>query len=164
MENQEFIEKYNDWNIKKQNIHFLNNEEFYFKEGDIWWCSIGLNIGSESYGKGKDFRRPILIVKKLSEDLCVVLPLTSKKKMGSWFVNIKLDGIHQCIMLYQIRTLNRKRFQRKIGELSYDTFIDIKEKLKILLELSENNHPTEVEIERVDGISTPKDDSIITKE
>ena len=67
MEDWEFIEKYNKWNIKKQNIHFLDNRDIYFKEGDIWWCSIGLNIGDESYGKGRDFRRPILIFKKLSK-------------------------------------------------------------------------------------------------
>ena len=162
MENQEFIERYNDWNIKKQNINFSYNENIYFKEGDIWWCSIGLNIGSESYGKGKDFRRPILIIRKLSDDLCIALPLTSKIKIGSWFVDILLNNENRSVMLYQIRTLNRKRFQRKMGEVNIKDFVKVKEKLEKLLEFSINHHPTNVEIERVDGSATLKGNSIIS--
>lgn len=136
MEKEEFIEKYNNWNIKKQEIQFSYIEETYFKEGDIWWCSLGQNIGSESYGKGKDYRRPILVIRKLSEDLCIALPLTSKKKIGTWFADILLNDESRCVMLYQIRTLNRKRFQRKMGEVSVEDFIKVKEKLESLLELS----------------------------
>lgn len=131
----DFVQKYNKWNIKKQKINFSDNEGFYFQEGDVWWCSLGLNIGSESYGKGESFRRPVLILKKLSLDLCIALPFTSKKKFGSWFMNIMLDDMHQCVLLYQIRTLNTRRFQRKIGEVDRVTLTSIKEKLKRLLEL-----------------------------
>ena len=137
----EFIEKYNNWNIKKQEIQFSDIEETYFKEGDVWWCSLGQNIGSESYGKGKDYRRPILVIRKLSEDLCIALPLTSKKKVGTWFVDILLNDESRCVMLYQIRTLNRKRFQRKMGEVSIEDFIKVKEKLESLLELSHKSSP-----------------------
>ncbi|MBC7982151.1 type II toxin-antitoxin system PemK/MazF family toxin [Candidatus Parcubacteria bacterium] len=162
MENNEFIEKYNDWNIKKQNINFSDNEDIYFKEMDIWWCSIGLNIGSESYGKGRDFRRPILIIRKLSDDLCIALPLTSKNKIGTWFVDVLLNDENRTVMLYQIRTLNRKRFQRKMGEVGIKDFNKVKEKLEKLLEFPENHHPAQAEIERVDGTSTLKGNSIIS--
>jgi hypothetical protein len=37
-----------------------------FKEGDIWWCSIGMNVGVEIFGKGKYFARPVIIFKKFS--------------------------------------------------------------------------------------------------
>jgi mRNA interferase MazF len=156
MENKDFTEKYNDWNIKKQEIQFSSIEELYFKEGDIWWCSLGQNIGSESYGKGRNFRRPILVIRKLSGDLCVALPLTSKNKIGTWFVDILLNGESRCVMLYQIRTLNKKRFSIKIGELSDDDLNNVKEKLECLLELSKNRHSTEVEIERIDATLNPQ--------
>ena len=39
-----------------------------FKEGEIWWCRIGMNIGHETYGKGASFSRPVLIFKKFSND------------------------------------------------------------------------------------------------
>lgn len=145
---KDFIEKYNNWNIKKQDIQFSERtEKMYFKEGDIWWCSLGLNIGSESFGKGENFRRPILIVKKLSGDLCITLPLTSKEKNGTWFIDITLQGEKKWAMLYQIRTLNKKRFTVKIGELDDTDFARVKEKLDALLELSVNRHPAEAGIE-----------------
>ena len=106
---EDFIEKFNNWNVKKQEIHFSERtNDVYFKERQIWWCSVGQNIGSESYGKGEDFRRPILIYKKLSADL-----------------------------LYQIRVFNKKRFQRKIGELDGKDFLRVKQKLEKSLELSQ---------------------------
>lgn len=37
-----------------------------FNEGEIWWCSIGMNIGVEIYGKGGRFTRPVLIFKKFT--------------------------------------------------------------------------------------------------
>lgn len=130
-------EKFNNWNIKKQEIHFSDRtKNIYFKEGQIWWCSIGQNVGSESFGKGEEFRRPILILKKLSSDLCIALPLTSREKNGSWFIDITFLGVKAYVLLYQIRVFNKKRFQRKIGELDEKDFKKIKEKLKVLLELS----------------------------
>jgi mRNA-degrading endonuclease toxin of MazEF toxin-antitoxin module len=130
-------EKFNDWNIKKQEIHFSDKtDKTYFKEGQIWWCSVGQNVGSESLGKGENFMRPILIIKKLSSELCIALPLTSKKKTGTWFEEITFDGESICVLLYQIRTFNKKRFQRKMGELDQKDFSRVKEKLETLLELS----------------------------
>lgn len=139
MENEDFIQKFDEWNIKKKNIQFFERppgEEIYFREGDVWWCSIGLNVGSESFGKGKNFRRPVLVIKKLSADLCIALPITSQQKIGTWFENITLNNENRYIMLYQIRVLNKKRFTIKIGDINYLDFKRVKEKLKTLLELS----------------------------
>jgi len=139
MEKEEYIEKYNQWNIKKQDIQFSERseeDEIYFKEGDIWWSAIGINVGDESLGKGEVFRRPVLVFKKLSSNLCIALPMTSKPKFGTWFFNIMFDNERVCVLLYQIRILDKKRFQLKIGELDISTFKQIKEKLKTLLELS----------------------------
>ncbi len=158
MEEKDIIEKYNAWNIKKQDIQLARHiKEIYFKEGQIWWCSIGLNIGSESYGKGENFRRPVLIIKKLSADLCIVLPLTSKEKIGTWFIDITFQGEKRWVMLYQVRALNKKRFYLKMGELDNTDFARTKEKLEELLKLSENRHPAKAGIEG----NNPKSNLII---
>ena len=39
-----------------------------FKEGEIWWCGIGMNIGREIFGKGAKFIRPVVVLKKLNKD------------------------------------------------------------------------------------------------
>jgi hypothetical protein len=37
-----------------------------FKEREVWWCSIGLNVGDEEFWKGAYFTRPVLVFKKYS--------------------------------------------------------------------------------------------------
>lgn len=44
-------------------------------------------------------------------------------------------------MLYQIKLYDKKRFWEKIGEVDHANFIQTKEKLDALLELSLNRHP-----------------------
>jgi mRNA interferase MazF len=135
------IGKYDEWNKKKQDLQFSDKtNKIYFKEGQIWWCSVGLNIGDESYGKGEGFYRPVLIIKKLSNNLCVCLPLTSKEKVGSWFVEIVLSNERNWVMLSQIKSISKKRFYLKMAELNPEDLFKIKEKLEQLLELSKNNH------------------------
>lgn len=132
--NKEIQEKYNIWNGNKKSLQDSDKyKKIYFKEGDIWWVSLGFNIGTESFGKGKYFRRPVLIVKKLSGDFCIALPITSKEKKGTWFINITKQGKQKWVMLHQIRAIHKKRFQRKIGELDKTDFFRVKEKLERLL-------------------------------
>lgn len=132
----ELREKYDNWNVQKQTLEEENTDEnLYFKAKDVWWCSIGINVGSESFGKGDKFRRPIVILKRLSEELCVGIPITSKKKFGTWFSTISVNGEERSAMLYQLRTFHTKRLQRKLGELSSADFTNLKQKLENLLEL-----------------------------
>ena len=134
---EEQNKNYDKWNDKKKELQKSSLlKTIYFKEGDIWWCSLGLNIGDESFGKGEFFRRPVLVYRKLSNNMCIAIPLTSKEKTGTWFVDITLNSETRCAMLYQIRTLHKKRFQYKIGQLSKADLIKVKEKLEVLLELS----------------------------
>lgn len=127
---------YNAWNELKKSIQAGDdNTNLYFKDQEVWWCHVGLRIGKEVYGKGRGFTRPVLILKKLSSDLAVVLPITSQKKQGTWFVDFSVEGVQRCAMLYQIFTVDKKRFQRRIGVVAEENFVAVKEKLKVLLEL-----------------------------
>lgn len=139
------IKKYDEWNKKKKALS-TKETEFLFKEGEIWWSSLGLNLGTESFGKGETFRRPVLVIRKLSSETCIVVPLTSKEKTGSWFTGINFQGENNWAMLYQIRMIHTKRFQRRLAELDHKDFIRVKEKLENLLELSPNNHSVQTEI------------------
>lgn len=141
----ERLEKYDAWSLQKKALS-IRSEKFLFKEGEIWWSSIGMNLGSESFGKGETFRRPVLIVKKLSGDSCIAIPLTSQKKIGSWFVDITIHSEKKWVMLYQIRMIHTKRFQRRMASLDEKDFMRVKEKLEELLELSSDHHSVETEI------------------
>jgi mRNA interferase MazF len=94
-----------------------------FKEGEIWWCSIGMNIGREIFGKGKDFARPIIIFKKIGSDSFLAIPLTTQIKNGSWYVPIWSGDIECRALLSQIRVLDEKRLINKVGTLNHYNFI-----------------------------------------
>ena len=125
---------FDQWNNKKKQIEGLN-KQFLFKTGDIWWCSVGLNVGTESCGKGKEYRRPVLVFKKLSGTDFLGIPLTTQKKIGTWFIDITIHGEKRYALLSQIRMFNTKRFQRRLAVLDDKDFSRVQEKLKALLEL-----------------------------
>ncbi|MGC9599110.1 MAG: type II toxin-antitoxin system PemK/MazF family toxin [Minisyncoccia bacterium] len=93
-----------------------------FKEGEIWWCSIGMNIGVEIYGKGKRFTRPVLVFKKFSANSFLGIPLTTQQKTGSWYVPIQHGEKKRMAILSQIRIFDAKRLTQKVGMLSMGNF------------------------------------------
>lgn len=125
---------FDKWNLKKKEIENLD-EKYLFKQGDVWWCSLGLNVKSESCGKGEDYRRPVLVLKKLSSESFIGVPLSSKEKNGSWFTDITIKGEIRYVLLYQIRMLHTNRLQRRFATLDDQDFKKVKEKLSNLLEL-----------------------------
>lgn len=126
---------FDEWNSKKKEIENLT-KKFLFKNGDIWWCSVGLNVQTESCGKGDNFQRPVLILRKLSQNSFIGIPLSTQKKEGSWFEEITVHGEKRYALLYQIRMFNTNRFQRRLATLDDPDFARVKEKLEALLELS----------------------------
>ncbi len=141
--------EYDDWNEKKKLIEQDRRfKGIYFRQGDIWWCHLGKNIGTESYGKGINFRRPVLVFKKLSSESFIAIPLSMQEKHGTWFVEIVLNNEKRWALLHQIKMAHSKRITIKLGELSESDLLKVKEKLAALLEFScENRHPAEAEIE-----------------
>lgn len=97
-------------------------------EREVWWCHIGCNVGEESNGKNAQFSRPVLILKKLTRNSCVCLPLTSKDKQGTWYVPVSLKKGNSNIMLHQVRVIDAKRFTKMVERLDESTFSSIKEK------------------------------------
>ena len=57
------------------------------------------------------------------------IPLTSKAKAGSWFVNFELLDVRQTAVISQARSLSVFRLYNKIGELPKDDFARIKKEL-----------------------------------
>ncbi len=59
---QQFLE----WIHLKHKINNKNSGRSFI-EGEVFWCSIGQNVGGEVYGKGITFNRPVLVLKNLIE-------------------------------------------------------------------------------------------------
>jgi mRNA interferase MazF len=119
------IKLFDDWNIVKKSLQQKDKVDF-FKERQIWWCSIGQNLGSESYGKGMTFTRPVLVFRKLSSDIFLGLPLTSKIKQGSWYMVIRHQAKDVTVLYHQARILDKKRLVGSLGEVDDADFAKIK--------------------------------------
>jgi mRNA interferase MazF len=72
-----YIKDFDKWNAYQKT---LDKQEFegFCREREVWWCALGVNIGSEQDGKNNGFERPTLILKKISDELLLVAPFTSK--------------------------------------------------------------------------------------
>lgn len=128
------ITLFNNWNNQKKKLS-TKEGDFKFDKRQVWWCFIGKNIGNEVNGKGDKFKRPVLILKKLSDSSCVAIPITTKEKNGTWFQYIEFNHEPRWAILNQIKMISSKRFERRLGEISENDFELVKEKLKRLLEL-----------------------------
>ncbi|MBC7766663.1 type II toxin-antitoxin system PemK/MazF family toxin [Arenimonas sp.] len=83
---------FDTWNNKKKNID-KKKRDLIFKEGDVWWSHFGVNVGEEAYGKGEYFRRPVVILKNITENSCIVVPTTTKIKEGKNFFKFTSNNL-----------------------------------------------------------------------
>lgn len=66
--NNEKAELIYKWHKIKIDIQLaVDKSNLYFYEKDVWWASLGANIGHEEDGKNKKFERPVLILKKFNK-------------------------------------------------------------------------------------------------
>lgn len=109
------------WHSRKEYIHAAPGTAF-FHEREVWWCTIGTNIGFEQDG-GKRFERPVVIVKKYNLDAALIIPLTGRTKRGKYYFQIgKIEGRDATAILLQLRFIDRKRLTNKICTLPVRTF------------------------------------------
>ncbi len=120
------------WNSLKKD---LNKKEKLptFKQREIWWCNVGLNIGHEEDGKNKDFTRPVLILKKFNNHIFFGIPLTTQIKEKHYYHLIHFKEKDQCIMISQLRLFDSRRLLNKMGDLSPKQFNEVRNILKNLI-------------------------------
>jgi len=118
------------WSVQKKNIH-NQSKIIHYHAGEIWWCYLGLNIGSEQDGTGKDYARPIVIVKDLNNRIFFGVALTGHQRSGTFYHYLgKFKNQHNTALLSQVRTLDSKRLIRKISTLDHEIFKVLKQKLQ----------------------------------
>ena len=123
---------FTNWHKIKEIIHNRKRAKL-FNEREIWWCSLGLNIGDEQDGKNNFFERPVLILKKFNKNIFWGIPLTSQEKNNKYYCQIVYKNREDFLILSQIKLISGKRLLRKVARLPSNSFEKIKEKLKSLL-------------------------------
>lgn len=123
---------FDNWHRLKQTLNQKQRLTLYH-ERDIWWCSIGVNVGHEEDGKNATASRPVLIVRKFNRHIFWGVPLTTKIKDRLHYHRIHFKEREQCAMLSQMRLWESKRLKNRMGQLPEDQFEEIKIALKALL-------------------------------
>ena len=115
------LEKFKQWMQQKFSIDQKEKNPFY-KEREIWWSQFGQNIGDEENGKGENFMRPVIIVRKYNKNLALVLPTSAKIKNNPYYYKINYKNKNYSVLLSQPRTIDTKRLKNKIADLPMNDF------------------------------------------
>ena len=110
------------------------------KRGDIFYVDLNPSKGSEQSG-----RRPVLVIQNnIGNEVSptvIVAPLTTKKFSKEYPTNVRVKkGIanlkeDSAVLLSQIRTIDKNRLERKVGNISGELLRMVDEAIKISLGL-----------------------------
>ncbi len=123
---------FDSWNIQKKKLQERIFSDFIHTR-EIWWCSLGYNIGDEEDGKNEDFERPVLVIKKYNNRIVLVVPLSSKIKDNPYYVIHDYNGVKSAAIISQVRLVSTKRLLRKIRKMDTIQFQHIISSLKSMI-------------------------------
>ena len=125
---------YKIWHEVKLKINNSESVPALFNEREIWYCHLGENVGYEQDGKGVGYLRPVLIFKKFNKEIFWGLPLTSTLKTLPFYSAISFrEGTNSSVILSQIRLVDAKRLNNRIGIISHNDYKKIVSQFKDLL-------------------------------
>lgn len=123
---------FDSWNKLKKEIEVKEKQPF-FKIKDVWWCSLGINTGSETCGKNISFERPVLILYVFNRKLVLVAPLTSRYKEIPYRFKVSYKNRISYVMLDHIKSISTKRLTRNVYRMEDSIFKKILLTVKSLL-------------------------------
>ena len=55
------------WNRHKKKVNDAADRPFYHAR-EIWWCAVGVNVGNELDGTGREHDRPVLVIRPFNAE------------------------------------------------------------------------------------------------
>ena len=136
---EEYIKEFDLWNAKKKEIE-QSDVQRLCREREVWWCSLGVNVGAEIDGKNENFERPVIIMKVYNKETMLVLPTTGKERNDKFHMPIEINVINQktknsykkivYVKLTQVRVISNKRLIRKVDVINEEDFKKIQDVFK----------------------------------
>jgi len=125
------IKFFDSWNNFKKILESINFDVPFF-EGEVWSAAVGVNLDVEIDGKGSNFERPVVIVKKFSRRHVWVVPLTRvihiKDGIHIRISNENLD-INSAALIPQLQRISSRRFLYRLGKLNTSQFLAIRREI-----------------------------------
>lgn len=107
------------------------------KKGEIWLVEIPPTNGHEQSGL-----RPVLVLSPIEANVVIIIPFTSNMKALRFPHTLEIhptasNGLNaiSVALIFQIRAIDKKRLQRKVGALSSDLVEQIDTMIRHMLSL-----------------------------
>ncbi|MEK6842806.1 MAG: type II toxin-antitoxin system PemK/MazF family toxin [Nanoarchaeota archaeon] len=107
------------------------------KKGEIWYAEIPKSNGYEQSGL-----RPVIILSETEANTVIIIPFTSNFQSLKYLSTIeikssKINGLkaNSVALIFQIRAIDKKRLNSKIGALESKELKEIDNILKNILKL-----------------------------
>ena len=115
--NDEDAIQFSEWTKEKVELRYNGKmPEFPIYNNFIYWCNLGINIGSE-----QNKLRPVLILRtSKNSPICAVLPLTTKRLYDNFWFHIDLEKIDSTVLVEQLKVVSKIRIAnpyRRKGKL-----------------------------------------------
>ena len=121
------------WNsIKKQTQNIIRTR--HVSAGDVVSIRLGKNIGFEQDGKGADFLRPVVVLKKYNQYVFTGIPLTTKKKENKYYVDIgRVNELENYAIISQIRMFDTRRVVYAMGHIGKDALSALRNHIQMTI-------------------------------
>jgi mRNA-degrading endonuclease toxin of MazEF toxin-antitoxin module len=121
------------WNSHKKRLDSSGQRPFYHPR-EIWWCSVGVNVGNEIDGTGKEHDRPVLVLRPFNAETFFGVALVGHARTGRYYFSLgKVDDREAVANLSQARLFDTKRLIRKIATLDERTYRELARALALTL-------------------------------
>ncbi len=119
------------WNTKKKQTN--DEQPRLYTVREIWWCRLGVNVGTEQDGSGRLSLRPVVIIRSFGPNACMAVPLTtSRRKHPLRFPVGDVQEKKATAILSQIRVVDTRRLVEKVGFLDATVFAELRKAVRKL--------------------------------
>jgi mRNA interferase MazF len=131
---QKIVKRFLEWIKIKEKIHEEKLSPT-FEEREIWWAVLGENIGHEENGRGDDFVRPFIVVRKFNKELLFGVPCSSVVKENKYYFKIVVQAgnFKTAAMLSQARSISSKRLLKVVDKIGEESFEELKKAIDVAL-------------------------------
>jgi mRNA interferase MazF len=122
----EQAKEFDTWNAYKKQLD-SGGVIAYFRAREVWWCSIGVNVGREQDGHHERFERPVLVLRRFSNELFWGVPISTKIKPDNrYYFAFDQGGVTYSAITSQLRIFDARRLARKLYTMQNQDFAEIK--------------------------------------
>ena len=106
---------------------------------------MGVNIGSELDGKGDEFTRMVVVLKKTSSTMFYALPLSSKQATKIFHPLVMHEGRTSYAVMSQVFSSSSKRLERFDSKISESELDILREKVANVFHTKSIEEPNIIE-------------------